>query len=474
MRRLTLLLVAIASTLLLAGVAAYATSPPTWTLAFGAPPPLRTHVGELPAPPRQPALSIASATAGAGVVQGHVYDYDGDPVAGVEVQAGVVDQPGNPPTWFGSATTDARGFYSVSGAPASTHGLLTGATGTDKWTMWDLTFADPGTSTYDVRLGRVAWSATRGGPQAASWQDPQPIWITGTSAMGGPFAVFNWAPTSAPGGSSGTPVTGTASALPGDVRWMGFWFGANEAAEWHASDPGNAPVPVTAGSTTPLPFTFDESSAYRVLVTEPYWASGRPGTVLRLALQDFRAGMELTFEGSIDPDLHTTWNHKSYTTTGPEEQTVSLTVPKKARPGRALTVRVQEVTALPVDYLFFYVSFQVCTLNASDTPISRGAAVKLNGVVPVAGNTEPGKGKPRYVWIYRRATAASPPTVWDATQQGWRLVERVRTDRSGRFHSAWLTPRRTTWYVARYAGDADVSLEGYFRAYTSVRTVRVR
>ena len=474
MRRLTILLVAIAATLLLASGGAYGTSPPTWTPAVGAPSPLGTPVGELPAPPWLSTLGIAASTAGAGVVQGHVYDYDGDPVAGVEVGVAVTDETGDPPTWGESATTDAGGFYSVSGAPASTHGVLTGTTGTDEWLMWDLTFADPGTSTYDVRLGRVAWSATRGGPQAASWRDPLFIWITGTSATGSPFSVVNWAPASSPGGSDDTTVTGTASALPGDVRWTGVWFGPNEAAEWDASDPGNAPVPVTAGSTTPLPFTFDESSAYRVLVTDPYWASGRPGTVLRLALQGFRAGTELTFEGSIDPDLYTSWNHKSYTTTGPEEQTVSLTVPKKAEPGRALMVRVQEVTALPVGYLFFSVSFQVCTLNASDTSISRGTAVKLSGVVPVAGNTEPGKGTPRYVWIYKRTSAAAPPTVWDARQQGWRFVCRVRTDRSGRYHSAWLTPRRTTWYVARYAGDADVTLEGYFRAYTSVRTVRVR
>ena len=171
--------------------------------------------------------------------------------------------------WVGSATTDATGFYSVSGAPATTHGVLVGTTGSDEWPMSDLTFADPGTSTYDVRLGRVAWSATRGGPLAASWQDPLIIWITGTSATGSQFAVVNWAPTSTPGGSSGATVTGTASALPGDVRWMGFWFGTNEAAEWDASDPGNAPVPVTAGSTTPLPFTFDEASAYRVLRHPP-------------------------------------------------------------------------------------------------------------------------------------------------------------------------------------------------------------
>jgi hypothetical protein len=473
MKRLTVLLVAVVLTLLLWAGAGYGVSPPGLSHAVDAQTP-ELAWALLTGVPSWPPQSGASASAGAGVVRGHVYDYDGHPVAGVEVTVEVVEEDGSPPIWSAQATTDAGGFYSVTGAPATTHGVLQGTTGTDEWLMWDLTFADPGTSTYDVRLGKVAWSATRGGLQAASRANPLYIVITGTSATGSPFSVVNWEPASSPGGSTDAAVTGTAAALPGDVRWMGFWFGANEAAEWDASDPGNAPVPVTAGGTTPLPFAFDESSAYRVLVTDPYWASGRPGTVLRLALQDFRAGMEFTFEGSIDPDLHTSWNHKSYTTTGPEEQTVSLAVPRKAEPGRALMVRVQEATALPISYLFFYVSFQVCTLNASDTSIQRGTAVKLSGVVPVAGNTEPGKGTPRYVWLYRRTSAAAPPTVWDATQQGWRLVERVRTDRSGRYHSAWLTPGRTTWYVARYAGDADATLEGYFRAYTSVRTVRVR
>jgi hypothetical protein len=470
MKRLSVLLAAIALTLLLWAGAAYGVSPPTWPPAVGAPPPWRAHVGDLPALPSLPALSLASATVGAGVVQGHVYDYDGNPVAGYELGVAVFDDQGVL-LWFSPATTDASGLYSVSGVPASTHGLLTGTMGSDEyeWDMWDLTFADPATSTYDVRPARVAWSATRGGPQAASWQDPGIIWITGTNATGGQFAVKDYAPKSAAGGSSGTTVSGTTLAFPGDLRWMGLWFGANEAAEWYAYDPGtgNAPVPVTAGSTATLPFTFDEASAYRVLITDPYWASGRPGTVLRLGLQNFPAGMSFTFEGSVDAGVHTDWNGKSYTTTGPAEQTVHLTVPKKAGagPGRVFYVRLQEVTALlpSQSYMFFYVSFQVCTLNASETSISRGTAVKLHGLVPVAGRT------PKYVWIYRRATAASPPTVWDATQHGWRLVERLRTDRNGRYHSAWLTPTRTTWYVARYAGDAD-----YFRAYTSVRTVRVR
>ena len=160
MRRLSVLLAAIALTLLLWAAAGYGVSPPSLSHAVDEQP-SGTAWALLAGLPSWPLLSGASATAGAGVVQGHVYDYAGDPVGGVEVGAMVLDDQGSP-LWSGSATTDAGGFYSVSGAPASTHGLLNGTTGTDEWVMWDLTFADPGTSTYDVRLGRVAWSATRG------------------------------------------------------------------------------------------------------------------------------------------------------------------------------------------------------------------------------------------------------------------------------------------------------------------------
>ncbi|MCX6373604.1 MAG: carboxypeptidase-like regulatory domain-containing protein [Actinobacteria bacterium] len=467
MRRLTILLVAVALTLLLCSGAAYGASPPIAAATAAPPRSMMAQLAPFSALPGLPALGFASTPAGAGVVQGHVYDSDGDPVASVELTVAAIDDQGVP-IWEDSATTDATGFYSVSGAPASTQGVLVGTTGSDEWAMYHLTFADPGTSTYDVRPAMVTWSATRGGPQAASWQDPFLIWFTGTNATGGEFYVINQAPKSAAGGS-GTPVTGTAMALPGDVRWMGFWFGGgmNEAAEWVATDPGNTPVPVTAGSTTPLPFTFDEAAAYRVLITRPYWASGRPGTVLRLGLQNFPAGMSFTFEGSVDSGVHTTWNGRSYTSTGPAEQTVRLTVPKEAGagPGRVFNVGLREVTAGTPgqSYLVFGAAFQVCTLNASETAISRGTAVKLHGFVPQAGRT------PKDVWIYKRTTAAAPPTVWDARQQGWTLVARLRTDRNGRYHSALLTPLRTTWYVARYAGDAD-----YFRAYTSVRSVRVR
>jgi len=72
MRRLTILLVAIALTLLLAGGAAYGAAPPFGSPTIAAHPSMTAQVAPSSALSWSPVLGIASATAGAGVVQGHV------------------------------------------------------------------------------------------------------------------------------------------------------------------------------------------------------------------------------------------------------------------------------------------------------------------------------------------------------------------------------------------------------------------
>ena len=449
------------------GGAPYGASPLIWSHTVDAHPLWTAPVTQLSALPSLPALRLAAAGGGAGVVQGHVYDYVGGPVANATVTAFAVDDQGNW-LWSGEAGTGDDGFYSISGAPASAHGrIFVNMEGGDSWAMKEVAFADPGPSTYDLRPARVTWSATRGGPWGADWQDPF-FEVAGMSATATPV----YAMTHRSGVSTGATVTGWASALPADVRLVAFYFYPNEVAVWDAADPGNSPLPVTVGSTTTLPFTFDEASAYRSFLTRPYWASGKPGTKLRLALQNFPAGSEVAFSGwSESPnDASTTWGGKSLISTGPQRQTVSLTVPAKAAPGYSFIVAAGDATArYNIVGVAAMENFQVCTLNATKTSIRRGSAVKLRGVVPVQNHWGSTAGKAKYVWIYKRTTAASaPPTVWDATKKGWKLAARVRTDRYGRYNSVWLKPARTTWYVARYAGD-----EQYRKAYTSVLKVRV-
>jgi len=445
---------------------AYGVSPPPWSHTGAGPASSTGYSARLPAAAGLLALPLA-VTDGAGVVQGHVYDYFGSPVADAGVTAFVVDDQGNW-LWSGEAGTGDDGFYSISGAPASVHGgILVNMEDGDSWAMKEIAFADPGTSTYDLRPARVTWSATRGGPWGSGWQDPF-FEVVGMSAAATPV----YAATHRSGVSTGATVTDWASALPADVRLVACYFYPNEVAVWDAADAGDPPIPVTAGGTTTLPFTFDEASAYRSFFTKPYWASGKPGTALRLALQNYPTGSEVAFSGfSESPNgIWTTWGGKSLTSSGPQQQTVSLTVPAKAKPGYSFVVMAGDATArydivgvAPMAY------FQVCTLNATKSSIRSGTAVKLSGVVPVQDHWGSTPGTAKYVWIYERTTAASaPPTAWDATKKGWRLVARVRTDGYGRYHSGLLTPARTTWYVARYAGD-----DQYRRAYTSVLRVRV-
>jgi hypothetical protein len=154
----------------------------------------------------------------------------------------------------------------------------------------------------------------------------------------------------------------------------------------------------------------------------------------------------------------------------PARQKVSVSVPATAKPGHDFDVTVSDpVVRYDTYYLGLTNYFQVCMLKASKTAVRRGSPVRISGVMAVQGHDGTTPGQRKYVWIYQRTTAASqPPTMWDATKKGWKLVAKVRTDGYGRSHSGWLKPSRTIWYVARYAGD-----DWYWRAYTSVQKVRV-
>lgn len=185
MERLLILLVTILLTLLLSSGAAFGASPPVWSHTVDGPPSWREHEAELPAPPWALAVRLASATAGTGVVQGYVHGHDPvNPVAGAAVTVFADDDEGNW-LWSVETTSNEVGFYSVSGVPATPHGGVYVDLGDKYWAMWNLAFVDPGTSTFDLDLGMVAWSATRGGPWREGWRNPH-IEIAGMSATGTP------------------------------------------------------------------------------------------------------------------------------------------------------------------------------------------------------------------------------------------------------------------------------------------------
>ena len=70
------------------------------------------------------------------------------------------------------------------------------------------------------------------------------------------------------------------------------------------------------------------------------------------------------------------------------------------------------------------------------------------------------------VTLFARHTRAGVPSSTAA--KGWIKVATLRLDSNGRFHSARLHPKRTTWYVARFS-DSDAG----FTAFTPVVRVTV-
>jgi hypothetical protein len=146
----------------------------------------------------------------------------------------------------------------------------------------------------------------------------------------------------------------------------------------------------------------------------------------------------------------------------------TLTIPATARPGYTYEVHTYRSDDRR-SYLDLTTGFQVCTLKSSRAVVNKGRRIKLSGVVPTQDHWGTNEGQTKRVTIYRRTRPApGAPTVWDATSQGWTRVARVTANGFGRY-SAYLRPRRTTWYVVRYPGD-----DWYWSAYTSVLKVRVR
>ena len=259
---------------------------------------------------------------------------------------------------------------------------------------------------------------------------------------------------------------GSAWAMAPDVSHAVAYYWSNEASEYRLP----AAVPVTPGADAGVTVPLTEGTAFRMWIAKPYWWSGKPGSSLELHYSNWPAGTTARFLGVPGYPLNataTTFGGKHLTSAGTKTAMTRVTVPSTVKPGYAYTVEMYR----PEDpvWIDLSVRFQVCTLNASRTSVRSGGAVRLSGVVPVSGHVGTQPGAPVTVTVYRRTTAASSaPTAWDATTRGWRKVRSYATTGLGAFHTGYLHPRRTTWYVARYTARAP-----YLRAYTSVRKVTV-
>jgi len=412
--------------------------------------PSSAAVRPAPQAPSDRFFTLGASLAGGAVVTGHVYDFDGSPIDGAPV-AWSVATGGTYES--GSTSAGPDGVYTFSGLPAAAGtGELLASSPAQPWSIgrFDATWPDPGQTTFDFRPGVITTSITRGGPWAG-WSD---VW----AYVYGSDAISSVAGMSTISGTSPT-VTGDTWAMPGTYADGAVYFWMDEGIEFTTS------AAVAGGARSGQTISVDQSLAQRVMVTQPYWASGKPGSVVKIRHEGFPGAWTLDYVGFSDsPAAPTVRTLGSLITTGTSTFTKTVTIPTRAPAGYFYYLEAQHREGpLAVD-----APFQVCTLNASKNSVRKGGEIKLRGVVPTEGHLGPDPGQRKWVTVYKRTRYVSgPPKAWDPTRSGWTEVARIQTDRFGKY-SRYLKPSRTTWYVVRYPAD-----DWYWRAYTSVLKVRV-
>jgi hypothetical protein len=407
-------------------------------------------------------VPLGAVLTGTAELNGHVYglarDYsDGSwqmweyPASGATMTWAVSSPDG---AGSGETTTDSGGAYSLTGvAPAVGNGFVHAALRQDAEGGWryeltytDRTWADASITTYDFHPGMATMTMRGGGPWAAEVDHP---WVTmrGTDAGGGVESS-----TILPPGGSFDPAFGLAGAY---TRVCAYWY-TNEGMEQPAD------VTVTAGAETATGLSFNETYAQRLWEVYNYSASGDPGTVVRLRLQNFPAGEVTDFYGyQYEPVVTPFTSLGSCTARDLANQYKSVTVPSTATPGQDYVIGGQHRDGL----LDLRVYFQVTRLKG---PSAASGSYKLTGRVPIQGydGSSGDTGRPKYVSLYRRFTAAGQPKG-NPTKYGWTFVRRYQTSATGTFSTRYMNPGRNAWYVVFYPGDRE-----NWAGFTSVRRVR--
>lgn len=405
-----------------------------------------------PAPAQQQAgrvgfVPLVATLTGTAQLSGHVLEYStGSPLFDADVGwwVGSADDFGS-----GRTTTGYDGVYTLSSvAPASGNGGVWAAPSDGSYELdyIDRTWADASISTYEFHPGIATMQLVNGGvwdvgDEAQAW-----VTITGADAGGGLWAFTD------------DQAAGTAHALglPGTYTEVCVNFWSNEGVELPAN------VTVTADAETPSGLTFDQASSQRLWEVFNYTASGDPGTVVKLRMQNFPAGEVIDFYGyQYEPVMTPYRSFGSYTAQDVANQYRRVTIPSTARVGQDYVIIGDHRGHL----LELKVYFQVTRLKG---PSSARGSYRLTGKVPIqsydgsAGDT----GGRKYVYLFRRFTSAAQPKG-DPTKHGWKFMRRYRTDNTGKFTTYSMNPGRTAWYVVYYPDDTD-----NWDGFTSVRRVR--
>lgn len=436
-----------------AGLAAAAPKSFDWSQALHRAPSGHVRAGDLLG--ARPGFHPLAAVLGLAGIGGYVRDTTGSGVSGAAVEW---YGPGD--TDYGMTLADGSGHYSFSGLPA--------LTGTGKiiaypdttglasiWTLYGLSWTDPGPTGFDFNPGTTPLTCDRSG----FWNDWSSARLTlwGTDTQG---ELLSKSTMLTGGDTATTPVSGSVAPLAGLYSGGTVNFWSNEGVEL---DPLS--LTVTAGGTSSA-VSADEADAQRMTVQAPYWASGKPGSKVTLAFDNYPDGWSNDVTGYPDYPATTARHDFGDVVMTVPNQTRAVTVPSDATPGYDYYIGAQHDDGLGLLYL--ETPFQVCTLKATKTTIHQGASIVVSGVVPVAGHWGSTLGTATKVMLFAHSGTVSVPHTW-TPGKGWQQAKAVKTDRKGAWHTGKLFPQKTLTLVARYPTDSY-----YLGAYTSALNIRVK
>ena len=429
--------------------------------------PARSHAGHGGVPLRAAPPLGATAPLGAAPtydIKGHVLAFSGSAVSGAEVDWGWFDTRGyhRGTSYYPTGTTGAFSFTGIPGGhtwrnqPSDALHVYyyPSRPGLEGISDWSLDFsADNGSSySYDMRPARVQVKVTDGVSAGAT------IEVRAGNDNEG-YALAD-VPLSA--------GAGWASVLPSTTSWSfddltAYSYvvdhdGAKYDMVWGAAEWAGAPVAVGPGKTAPgtISLDWDQQSQWSQIAGPTCRHSGAPGRTLIMQLHGWPAGQVASFEAWYGSRLTTFYGYPDTSNVTSSDPGTTYTTPLRVY--AHAPVGIYEIDTWRSDIpslLDLWDLYQVTSFKASAGAVRPGGAVRLSGKVPGSGTAT--------LYSTTRKVTRQPATL---AATGWHRAGSCRiSDRA--FASGSLHPKRTTWYVAKYKGDA-------FWAFTQVVKVTVR